>query len=217
MTTKITCPLCLSEKNSKFHQDDFRKYHQCINCRFVFVPFKYHLSASEEKERYDSHNNNPKDPRYRHFLSQLTEPLNDLISDGSLGLDFGCGPGPTLSVMLEEEGHCVELYDKYYANDHSVFDKEFDFITLTEVLEHLYDPIFELERLTSILKPKGVLAIMTQTLTKDVDFKTWYYKNDPSHIGFFSQKSLEFLASHLELSMKQHSERVIFFKKLSKD
>ena len=200
-----------------FHQDDFRKYHQCINCRFVFVPFKYHLSASEEKKRYDSHNNNPKDPRYRHFLSQLTEPLNDLISDGSHGLDFGCGPGPTLSVMLEEEGHCVELYDKYYTNDHSVFDKEFDFITLTEVLEHLYDPIFELERLTSILKSKGVLAIMTQTLTKDVDFKTWYYKNDPSHIGFFSQKSLEFLASHLELSMKQHSDRVIFFKKLSKD
>ena len=217
MTTKITCPLCLSEKSFKFHQDDFRKYHHCINCRFVFVPFKYHLSASEEKERYDSHNNNPKDPRYRHFLSQLTEPLNDLISDGSLGLDFGCGPGPTLSVMLEEQGHSVELYDKYYANDHSVFDKEFDFITLTEVMEHLDDPIFELERLTSILKPKGVLAIMTQTLTKDVNFKTWYYKNDPSHIGFFSQKSLEFLASHLELSMKQHSDRVIFFKKLSKD
>ena len=119
--------------------------------------------------------------------------------------------------MLEEQGHSVELYDKYYTNDHSVFDKEFDFITLTEVLEHLYDPIFELERLTSILKPKGVLAIMTQTLTQDVDFKTWYYKNDPSHIGFFSQKSLEFLASHLELSMKQHSDRVIFFKKLSKD
>ena len=179
MTTKITCPLCFSEKNSKFHQDDFRKYHQCINCRFVFVPFKYHLSASEEKERYDSHNNNPKDPRYRDFLSQLTNPLNDLISDGSLGLDFGCGPGPTLSVMLEEQGYSVELYDKYYANDHSVLDKEFDFITLTEVLEHLYDPIFELERLTSILKPMGVLAIMTQTLTKDVDFKTWYYKNDP--------------------------------------
>jgi SAM-dependent methyltransferase len=217
VTAQITCPLCLSEKNSKFHQDEFRDYYQCINCSFVFVPFKYHLSASEEKERYDSHNNNPKDPRYRHFLSQLTEPLNGLISNASIGLDFGCGPGPTLSLMLEEQGHCVELFDKYYANDHSVFDKEFDFITLTEVIEHLYDPIYELERLASILKPKGVLAIMTQTITKDVDFKTWYYKNDPSHISFFSQKSLEFLASHLELRMKQHSERVIFFKKLSKD
>ena len=69
--------------------------------------------------------------------------------------------------MLEEKGHQVELYDKFYAQDHSVFDKEFDFITLTEVIEHLEILCLRLERLTSILKPKGVLAIMTQTLTKE--------------------------------------------------
>ena len=39
----------------------------------------------------------------------------------------------------------------------------------------------------SILKPDGVIAIMTQTLTQNTDFKAWYYKNDPSHIGFYNQ------------------------------
>ena len=186
---------------------------QCLNCEFVFVPSQYHLSEPEERKRYDTHNNNPEDPRYRQFLSQLTEPLNEIISSNSYGLDFGCGPGPTLSLMMQEKGHQMDLYDKFYARNQSVFKKSFDFITLTEVIEHLSDPVFELERLASILKPKGILAVMTQTLAQDIDFKSWYYKNDPSHIGFYNDKSLTCLASLLELEITQFSDRVIFFKK----
>ena len=186
---------------------------QCLNCDFVFVPSQYHLSEFEERKRYDTHNNNPDDPRYRQFLSQLTEPLNEIISSDSYGLDFGCGPGPTLSLMMQEKGHQMDLYDKFYAKNQSVFKKSFDFITLTEVLEHLSDPVFELERLASILKSKGILAVMTQTLTQDIDFDSWYYKNDPSHIGFYNDKSLTGLASLLELEITQFSDRVIFFKK----
>ena len=186
---------------------------QCLNCDFVFVPSQYHLSESEERKRYDTHNNDPNDPRYRQFLSQLTEPLNEIISSDSCGLDFGCGPGPTLSLMMQEKGHQMDLYDKFYARNQSVFEKSFDFITLTEVLEHLCDPVFELERLASILKSKGILAVMTQTLTQDIDFDSWYYKNDPSHTGFYNKKSLADLAAILGLEITQFSDRVIFFKK----
>jgi len=31
------------------------------------------------------------------------------IAPISLGLDFGSGPGPTLSLMLEEQGHRVAI------------------------------------------------------------------------------------------------------------
>ena len=54
---------------------------------------------------------------------------------------------------------------------------------------------------------------MTQTLSRDIDFEAWYYKNDPSHIGFYNQKSLQILADQLELQMSHYSDRVIFFKK----
>ena len=107
----------------------------------------------------------------------------------------------------------MDLYDKFYARNQSVFEKSFDFITLTEVLEHLSNPVFELERLASILKPKGILGVMTQILKQDIDFKSWYYKNDPSHIGFYNEKSLTDLAALLGLEITQFSDRVIFFKK----
>ena len=210
----ITCPLCQSKNHSLIFKDSHREYLKCSDCDFVFVPKNYHLSETDEKLRYDTHNNDPMDFRYREFLSQLTVPLLEKILEKSDGLDFGSGPGPTLSLMLEEAGHCVELYDKFYASNEHIFTKRFDFITATEVIEHLREPRFELKRLTAILKPGGYLALMTQILTEEVNFSDWYYKNDPSHIGFFNERSLMCLANDLELEITIHSERVIFLKKL---
>ena len=205
MNHSITCPLCNSKKNKLLYKNQIREYLKCNVCEFIFVPTQFHLSESEEKLRYDTHNNDPKDPRYRQFLSQLSEPLISLIPSQSIGLDFGCGPGPTLSLMLEDEGYEVDLYDKFYVKDNSVFDKDFDFITLTEVIEHLSDPIFELERLALLLKPRGFIAIMTQIFKENQSFKEWYYKNDPTHISFYNQKSLRFLANHLDLAINFYS------------
>ena len=68
----------------------------------MFVPRSYHLSAADEKAQYDLHENDPNDPGYRAFLDRLAGPLDKRLAPHSHGLDFGCGPGPTLSVMLEE-------------------------------------------------------------------------------------------------------------------
>jgi hypothetical protein len=81
------------------------------------------------------------------------------------------------------------------------------------VLEHLSEPMEEVSRLSGMLNNQGYLAIMTQILTPQVDFSSWYYKNDPSHIGFFTKKSLNFLANYLNIEAYFISERVILFKK----
>ena len=214
MIEVITCPLCESKDHSQIHKDSLREYLSCSGCEFVFVPKPYHLSETDEKLRYDTHNNNPMDVRYRQFLSQLTEPLLKKIPDDSYGLDFGSGPGPTLSLMLEEKGHHVELYDKFYASKGSIFNKRFDFITATEVIEHLRDPMLEFKRLASTLRAGGYIALMTHLLTEETDFRSWYYKNDPSHIGFFNKQSLIYIAKELNFEVDIYSERVIFLKKL---
>ncbi len=212
----VACPICDTRQSNTFFTDDDRQYYRCPCCDLIFVPTEYHLSDIEEKSRYDSHNNDSSDYRYRNFLNQLLVPLVHNIPVNSYGLDFGSGPGPTLSLMLQERGYKVDLYDKFYAQDETVFQNHYDFVTATEVFEHLSQPMKELRRLVEIIKEGGILAIMTELTTPKLDFKSWYYKNDPSHICFFSNKTFAYLAHHLGLKIVDFSNRAIILKKSTK-
>ncbi len=194
MSQENTCLLCGSDKLKPYYLNENASYLCCSKCSLVFTPKRFHLNNVDEKSRYDLHQNNEDDTGYRQFLTSVFNPVLKHIKPHSKGLDFGCGPGPTLSKMFEDKDHLVDLFDKYYANNSQVFNRQYDFITATEVLEHLSDPEFEINRLFSMLNSGGVLAVMTQLLTNEVDFATWYYKNDPTHICFFSEKTLRYLA-----------------------
>jgi len=192
-----TCPLCGGDGVTAYHRDKVRSYLICATCALVFVPASQHLSAAAEKAYYDLHENHPGDAGYRRFLARLYTPLKARLADDAQGLDVGCGPGPTLSVMFEEAGHRVALYDPYYAPDTSVFSGRYDFITLSEVVEHMAEPGRELERLWDCLAPGGWLAIMTKRVRDAEAFKTWHYIADPTHISFFAEATFDWLAHHL--------------------
>lgn len=87
--------------------------------------------------------------------------------------------------MFEEQGAQVSLFDKFYYPDDSVLAKQYDFVTATEVWEHLSDPRLNLELLWQCVKPGGVLGVMTKLVRDAEAFKSWHYKNDPTHIIFF--------------------------------
>lgn len=205
------CPLCDSNKVQPYYSNENASYLCCSDCDLIFLPKRFHLNNIDEKSRYDLHQNNANDVGYRQFLSAIFNPVEKYLDSNSKGLDFGCGPGPTLSLMFEEAGHSVDLFDKYYQNNSSVFSNQYDFISATEVLEHLSHPQMELDRLISMLNPHGVLAVMTQILTKKVDFATWYYKNDPTHIAFFSEKTLQFLANKWQARVEIIGDNVALF------
>ena len=207
------CPLCNTNQKLAFLPDKEREYYRCSCCDLIFVSRECHLSEYEEKARYDSHNNDPDDPRYRNFFKQLLTPLLAILSSNSHGLDFGSGPGPALSLMLEECGHKVDLYDKFYAQNDAVFQNRYDFITATEVVEHLPNPLKDLEALVKILQKGGILAIMTEIVSPQLDFMNWYYKNDPSHVCFYSEKTFIYLSNLLGLEIVTLSERVIILRK----
>ncbi len=125
------------------------------------------------------------------FFEPSFHPICDRLAPESLGLDFGCGPGPTLSKMFEEAGHEVTLYDRFYADDKSVLKARYDFITTTEVVEHLHHPVEELDRLWVCLKKEGRLGIMTKLALNEAAFSKRHYKNDAAHGCFFSKKDSE--------------------------
>lgn len=190
-----SCPLCANIAVTAYYHDKTRSYLCCSRCQLVFVPRAFHLSPTDERAVYDQHQNNPNDQGYRKFLSRLAEPLLEKLAPNSFGLDFGSGPGPTLSLILEEKGHKVAIYDPFYAPDKQALAGHYDFITSTEVVEHLAVPGEELDRLWGLLKNGGYLGLMTKQVTRRESFDSWHYKNDPTHISFFSKHSFEYLGA----------------------
>jgi hypothetical protein len=188
------CPLC--KGIVPYHRDKFREYLNCRTCSLVFVPPAQHLSATDEKACYDLHDNQTDDAGYRCFLGRLFTPLNQRLAPNSQGLDFGCGPGPALAKMFEEAGHSVALYDPYYAPDRFVLSARYDFITLSEVVEHMAEPGKVLDRLWTNLVPDGWLGIMTKRVRDQAAFAAWHYITDPTHICYFSEATFEWLTRH---------------------
>ncbi len=208
------CPLCQAADDfTVYHQDKRRDYFLCRRCRLVFVPSGQFLSAEDEKAAYDLHQNSPDDQEYRRFLGRLFIPMHARLKPGSRGLDFGSGPGPTLSVMFEEVGYPMAIYDHFYAKDPSVLHGRYDFITATEVVEHLHHPKHDLERLWNLLEPGGNLGVMTKLVRDREAFARWHYKNDLTHVHFYSRPTFEWLAAQWQAELTFVGNDVMLFHK----
>jgi len=212
------CILCRSSNTLHFCSDDtrmenIRDYYCCKTCRLIFVHPEQRLSREEEFSRYELHENDPSDPKYRKFLSRMFKPMMERIDRFCTGLDFGSGPGPTLSIMFEEQGHEMNIFDSFYQNDLSVFERKYDFITATEVIEHLSDPLFELDRLWSCLKPGGYFGIMTKRPPSNKKFSKWHYKNDDTHIAFYSKETFRWIGRHWKTSPEFIGKDVTIYQK----
>ncbi len=207
------CPLCRFGEVISFFEDKNRTYLRCPFCQLVFVPGKYWLSGEDEKAVYDLHENDALDAGYRLFLSRLSVPLLEKLDSQRKGLDFGCGPGPTLSILFEEHGHQMDLYDPLYYNDPLVFEKKYDFICATEVVEHLRDPEREFAALFAMLKRGGWLGIMTKLVIDKDAFRRWHYIRDMTHICFYSQQTFYYLAERFNAELYFFANDVILLNK----
>ncbi|TDJ62527.1 MAG: class I SAM-dependent methyltransferase [Proteobacteria bacterium] len=208
-----TCPLCQTRDGEAYFEDSHRRYLKCRTCDLVFVPPVYYLSSDAEKQRYDLHQNSSSDPEYRRFLSRIFMPMQARLNPSSRGLDFGSGPGPTLSKMFEEAGHSMAIYDPYYAKDESVWEERYDFITASEVAEHLHQPRREFDRLWACLKPGGTLGVMTMLAPAREAFAAWHYKNDMTHVSFFSRSAFEWLGSQWGSKARFFEKDVVLLRK----
>jgi hypothetical protein len=203
------CPLCASGATEPFQRDRKREFFQCPECDLVFVPPEFHLSSEAEKARYEFHSQSLEDSGYRDFLNRLFRPLAQKLSPGAHGLDFGCGQTPTLSVLFKEAGFECADYDLHFANDPSVLEKQYDFLTCSETMEHFVRPREEFESILRLVKPGSWIGIMTQLRDEAPPFSTWFYKDDTTHLCFFSRKTFQWLEKIYGLHAEFHPNGVV--------
>jgi SAM-dependent methyltransferase len=168
--------------------------------------------TSTEEERYKAHQNGPQDEGYVRFLTQAIMPALPYLNGKMHGLDFGCGPTPTLSGLLFQNGLHCDNYDPYFFP--RLPEYQFDFIFSTEVIEHFFHPDQEFQRISELLLPGGILTIMTEPWLSPEGFAEWHYAKDITHVSFYHANTLAFISKRYGFEiLNNESPRVTVLRK----
>ena len=140
------------------------------------------------------------------MFQEKINTINKICSGINTVLDYGCGYEPVLKTLLEREGYKTLGYDlNFFPNKE--LKKKYDLIISTETFEHIKNPGEELACLIPKISSKGYLAIMTRFYpSRDSNlclesFSEWYYKRDPTHIAFYSQKTFSWVANEFKMKI----------------
>jgi len=218
----MNCPLCRSEASSPFLRASLDAYHSCAECGLVFLASRAHLSPRAERNRYLEHHNTPWDRGYREHLKSAIDPLVEQLQSRArsssqafrgecLGLDFGCGPEPVAQLLLKELGYECKSYDPFFAPHTEVLERRYEFVLCIEVVEHLREPGPTWQLLYQLLLPGGILAVRTELLDPALDFQSWWYRQDATHIAFYREATMQWIENRYDWKMTRPHEAVRIF------
>jgi len=198
----MKCPICGSETRI-IHHPTIGVFYGCHDCDFIFKSKLDILSEEEELLRYNQHNNSIDDPRYVSYFYRFLDHAVFRYVKGNKGIDFGSGPSPVLAQILERNhGFEMDIYDLFYSPEKVYIGKKYDLVTSTEVVEHLENPLQYFRLFKDLLKPEGVLAVMTLFHHNNDDhFLKWHYIRDLTHISFYTPKTMRCIAAKVGLKL----------------
>ncbi len=203
------CKICSHSTSILTDPKSNTSYYSCPFCDFIFIDEMSIPSEDEEERRYRQHNNTLENEGYvsmlRQFINNYISPYQTSIKTS---LDFGCGSNPVLAALLKEKGIAVDTYDKFFSKDKVYVNKKYDLITVTEVIEHLKEPVDTFKLLRRHLNENGILAIMTMFHPQDdKQFLDWWYRRDRTHISFYNLKTLKHLAKTFDMKLINHDNK----------
>lgn len=217
MKTEKTCPICGSKKYKKFWAMSGYRLARCRNCGMVwdFLPPSNLLIQYEEKYFI---NENPKGGYANYFegMAINKKTFADRLKKiekkygKSKFLDVGCALGDCLIEAKklgweDAEGLEVSEYAYKFAKKRGVkvkkgtlddtYPKEsFGIVAYQDVIEHVTNPIGELKKAYKVLKPGGIVYLVTPDVGgfwSKLLGPLWYHYKPVEHVVYFSQETMK--------------------------
>jgi SAM-dependent methyltransferase len=128
------------------------------------------------------------------------------VSSATRWLDFGCGNGGLVRYGAAQTGCAMFGYEDGWISDRArrvglpVFSSDeikqfagsFDVVTAIEVLEHVPEPVEELRKIRSFLKPGGLFFFTTGNAAPHRSrLLKWSYALPEVHISFYEPATLD--------------------------
>lgn len=149
----------------------------------------------------------------------ITNCLHQQLPQGGRVLDFGCYSGGLLGQLgLAYDRYGVEINhaaariaaEKHHGHIWPSIDKihgdmRFDAVIVSDVIEHMVNPMETLKKLESLLADRGTIIITTGDADNCLWNRFgahWWYCFYPEHISFISKAWLNFLSSQTGLSVR---------------
>ncbi|QPJ63600.1 MAG: class I SAM-dependent methyltransferase [Candidatus Nitronauta litoralis] len=193
----MDCRIC--KRPSGLFFENGRRFFKCPDCWFIFSPD--HVSEIEEEAHYKKQWGEAEPDSWLSKAQVLLNVIMQYTKPESI-LDFGSGCG-SLAKALNEMGVSTTPLEPMvhgYLKDQN-YSRKFDAVIGVEVIEHLPDPWVELKELEKILAPGGVMVFSTLLTNSFIEhpqapehFKQWWYKDDPTHVGFYCNRALDKLS-----------------------
>ena len=220
-TEYINCPLCQSTDYKKILTKFEMNLVKCRKCSLIYANPR--IQESEILRRYTSSfffdeylpafkatlKHYDLDTIRSHFFLFL-QLITKYYTPGKRLLDIGCGAGFFLKaaeeIGWEAEGVEISPIASDYAQnivkvkvlegkleDLYLPSEKYDLVILTEIIEHLMNPLKTLKEINRVLKKHGILIISTpdyKSLSRLFLRKNWAVLSPEEHISVFTQKTL---------------------------
>lgn len=197
-----------------------KKYYFCNDCHSAFLNNDDFVSEQKEIERYSLHNNDLSDNGYKQYLEKFLSKIIEYAGNKGNFLDYGSGPNPCLVELIKQNKDLYQFndingWDLYYTKDFIPNKQNYDIISCLEVAEHFKNPVNDLSNIYSLLRNQGKLVLQTQFLNCDnfndfsEFFRKWWYKEDCTHVMFYSKKGIELCATKIGFKVLPSNEKNI--------
>lgn len=204
----LTCAICgNNDKTSDyktFEADDIFNAgklirYECPSCKTIFGDLRFlQMPISEINKDYEDLYSYYNEGDTTNYILTVLEDL-DCCKDKSLKyLDYACGRWNKVIPELRNRDYDIIGYDKYIIGGgdttNDLGDRKFDVIYNCNFIEHLINPIEDIQEITKHLKPGGYLIFITSCFEYCIDF-THY------HTFYFNDTSLAHIGNMLNLTM----------------